>query len=64
MKNPTGNVSNSRLERVKEQLTELQKEFGNKDKTIPPPTEEELEQMFKQDYRKFHLIFSGEGKGK
>jgi len=39
------------LEKVKAKLAALQKEFGNKDKSIPPPTAEELEEMFQRDYR-------------
>ena len=43
--------SQEALQRVKATLAELLEKHGNKDKSIPPPTAEELEEMFQRDYR-------------
>lgn len=51
MKNTDETHAKEALERVKATLAALQKEYGNKDKSIPPPTAEELEEMFQRDYR-------------
>jgi hypothetical protein len=51
MRQPNNPSSKEALERAKATLAALQKEYGNKDKSIPPPTPEELEEMFQRDYR-------------
>lgn len=51
MKQPNNVSSKEALERVKATLAALLEKHGNKDKSIPPPTAEELEEMFQRDYR-------------